>query len=202
MNTLDAIAARRAIKHFDPEFEIPQVQADKLVEYAILAPSSFNIQHWRFVQVDDAELRQQMRQAAWNQAQVSEASLLYILCADLLAWDNDPAQYWREAPQTAQDVLVPMIQPFYRDNPQLQRDEAMRSVGFAAQNMMLAAKAMGYDSCPMIGFDEQKVAELIGLPEHYAIGMMLTIGKAAKPAWPKPGQLGIEEIRVKNRFNA
>ena len=98
-------------------------------------------------------------------------------------------------------MLVPMIRKFYDGNEQLQRDEAMRSVGIAAQTIMLAAKAMGYDSCPMIGFDPAQVAELIRLPEDHVIAFMIVVGKAIKPAWGKPGQLPLEEILVQDRFD-
>ena len=66
---------------------------------------------------------------------------------------------------------------------------------------MLAAKAMGYDSCPMIGFDPVQVAELINLPDDHVIGFMIAVGKATKPAWPKPGQLPLGEVIVHNQFS-
>jgi len=59
---------------------------------------------------------------------------------------------------------------------------------------------MGYDSCPMIGFDAQKVAQLINLPQDHVIGMMLTIGKATKPAWPKPGFIERKDMIIENKF--
>jgi nitroreductase len=66
---------------------------------------------------------------------------------------------------------------------------------------MLAAKAMGYDSCPMIGFEADKLAELIRLPAEHVIGFMITVGKAVRPAWPKPGQLPLAEVIVRDRFS-
>ena len=83
----------------------------------------------------------------------------------------------------------------------MQRDEAMRSVGIVAQTIMLAAKSMGYDSCPMIGFDGDKVSEIINLPEDHVVCMMLVVGKATKPAWPKPGQLPLDDVLVVNSFS-
>jgi len=76
----------------------------------------------------------------------------------------------------------------------------MRSCGIAAQTLMLAAKAMGYDSNPMIGFDPQQVAELIHLPEDHVIAMMLVVGKAAQPARVRGGQLPLEEVMFVDRF--
>lgn len=200
MDTLEAIRARRAVKHYDPDFVMPEAHEKELLDLARQSPTSFNMQNWRFVNVKDKALRLQIQEAAWNQAQVTQASMLLVLCGDLKAHKNDPARYWVDAPKEAQDVLVPMITPFYEAQPEKQRDEVMRSVGISAQTLMLAAKAMGYDSCPMIGFDPDKVAELINLPKTYAIGMILVIGKAAKPAWPKPGVLADEEVIITDRF--
>lgn len=73
--------------------------------------------------------------------------------------------------------MVNWIAPFHEGREWLQRDEAQRSIGMAMQNLMLAAKEMGYDSCPMIGFDIEKVAELVNLPKDYVIGPMVAIGK-------------------------
>ena len=81
-----------------------------------------------------------------------------------------------------------------------ERDEAMRSCGIAAQTLMLAARDMGYDSCPMDGFDFDAVAELINLPEHHVVAMFVAIGKAVKPAWPRPGQLPLSEVVIADRF--
>jgi nitroreductase len=158
MNTLDAIRQRRAVKHFDATHQITPAETDALIDLAMQAPSSFNIQHWRLVNVKDKALRVQLRAAAHDQAQVTDGSLLFVVTVDIKAWDKDPARYWVNAPKAAQDILVPWINPFYSGNEQLQRDEAMRSAGILLQTMMLAAKAMGYDSCPMVGFDFNKVA--------------------------------------------
>jgi nitroreductase len=202
MDTFDSIRQRRAVKHFDPEHRFTDEEFAQLMDLALQAPTSFNMQNWRFVNVADPALRKQIREAAVDQAQVTDASLLFVLCADVKAWEKEPQRYWRNAPQEVQDILVPWMKPFYEGKDRLQRDEAMRSVGIVAQTMMLTAKAMGYDSCPMIGFDADKVAELIRLPEDHAVGMLLVIGKGTKAAWPKPGQLPLEEVLVTDRFDA
>jgi len=199
MDTLSAIRERRSVKHFDPEHEMTEAEINGLLEMALLSPTSFNMQNWRFVVVTDQAKKDALRAASWNQAQVSEASLTILICADLNA-HVDAERYWVNAPAPVREMLVPMIGPFYENNPQLQRDEAMRSVGIAAQTLMLAAKAMGYDSCPMIGFDALKVAEIIQLPENHVIGMMLTVGKAIKDANARGGQLPYEDVVFRNEF--
>lgn len=199
MDTITAIRERRSVKHYDPNHEMTEAELNGLLELALLSPTSFNMQNWRFVAVTDQTKKDAICAVAWNQAQVREASLTVVLCADLNA-HIDGDRYWVNAPGPVREMLVPMIEPFYKENPQLQRDEAMRSVGIAAQTLMLAAKAFDYDSCPMIGFDAGEVAEIINLPEDHVIGMIVTIGKALKPAWPKAGALPDEEIFITDSF--
>lgn len=200
MQTLEAINQRRSVKYYDPNHQMTDAEIEKLISTAMLAPTSFNIQNWRFVVVTDKALREQIKAAAWNQAQVTDASILIVMCADLKSWEKNPERYWVNAPQESQKILVPMIGTFYQGREQVQRDEAMRSCGIAAQTLMLTAKDMGYDSSPMIGFDADKVAELINLPKDHVIAMMLAIGKAVKPAHPRGGQLPINEVMIKNKF--
>jgi len=200
METIEAIYARRAVKKYDPNHRMSDDEINKLFSAAIQSPTSFNIQNWRFVLVQDPELRRQIRGVSNDQIQVTDASLLILLTADLKAWKKSPERYWRNAPPPVAKMLVDWMQPFYEGKDQLQRDEAMRSCGIAGQTIMLAAKALGYDSCPMIGFDIDAVGKLIRLPEDHVIGFMITVGKALEPAWPKPGQLGLNEVLVKDRF--
>jgi nitroreductase len=176
-------------------------EINELLSLAMLSPSAFNLQNWRFLTVTDKELRKQIREAAWDQSQVTDTSLFIIMCADLKAWDKQPQRYWLNAPQEVQDFMVPAIDDYYRDKDQVQRDEAMRSCGIAAQTLMLAAKSLGYDSCPMDGFDFDKVAELIQLPEDHVIAMFVAIGKGTKQPWPRPGQLKQEEVVIQNKFS-
>lgn len=200
MNVSQAITERRSVKVYDPQHQMTQAEIDQLLSLAMLSPTAFNIQHWRFVVVTDIELRKKIRAASWNQAQVTDASLLIVLTADLKAWEKDPQRYWRNAPQAAQDILVPMIGNFYRGNDQVQRDEVMRSCGMAAQTLMLAAKEMGYDTCPMDGFDFDAVAKLINLPTDHIPTMFVVVGKALEAAKARGGQLDMNEVVIYNQF--
>ena len=195
-----AIAARRAVKQYDPNHRMSEGELKDLLQLALLSPTSFNIQNWRVAAVRDKDLRQQIRRVAWNQAQVTDASVLLALCADLKSWEKEPRRYWRNSPLEFQDFILPAIDAYYRGKEQVQRDEAMRSCGILAQTLMLLAKSMGYDSCPMVGFDFEAVGKLINLPEDHVIAMMLAIGKATAPAKPRGGQLPVEEILVIDKF--
>ena len=202
MHVNEAIQLRRSIKHFDPKHEITKEEIYTLLSNAILSPTAFNIQNWRFVLVTDKALRQKIREASWNQAQVEEASLLIVLVADLMAWNKEPSRYWKDAPKSIQDYLVPAIHQYYHNKPQVQRDEAMRSCGMAAMNLMLSAKAMGYDTCPMDGFDFHKVSELLNLPQDHIPSMFVCVGKAMKEAMPRGGQLALHEVVIENQFKS
>ena len=196
----DAIQARRSVKHYHQDQKIPEADFHKIIQAGMLAPTSFNIQHWRFVRVSSASIREQIRQHAFDQAQVTEAAELVIITADVQAWRKQPERYWVNADSETRNFLVGMIHEFYNGRSVVQADEAMRSGSLAAQNMMLQAKALGYDSCPMIGFDADVVAELIRLPEDHLIVMMLTIGSAKADAQPRGGQLPIEQVLIDNQF--
>ena len=200
MNITDAIENRRSVKHYDPEHVMPEEDLAELIRLTKLAPSSFNMQNYRLLVIRDKELLQQIRAVAWDQAQVTDASVLFILCADLNAHNADPATYWSHAPQEVQDILGPMIQPFYDGKDQLIRDEGIRSSALAGMTLMLAAKGLGYDSCPMIGFDGEAVAKLVNLPEHYVLSFMIPVGKQSKPAWDRGARLPDETVVTYDRF--
>ena len=200
MNVSTAIQERRAEKIFDPAFVISAEEAIGLLQTAILSPTAFNLQNWRIVQVKDPALRRKIREVAWNQDKVTDASLLFVLCADLNAWSREPARYWAGAPKMYQDMLIPAIDGYYRDKPQVQRDEAMRSCGLIAMSIMLLAQEQGWNSCPMDGFDFEAVGKLINLPEDHAISMMIVVGRRAQDSFPRAGKLPLKDVFVENSF--
>ncbi len=200
MNVSQAITTRRAVKWYDPEHRMSAGEIEQLMSLAMHAPTAFNIQNWRFVLVQDPELRKQVRAASWDQAQVTDASLLVVLTADLKSWEKEPSRYWKDAPQPVRDYLVPAIGQYYSGRDAVQRDEAMRSCGMAAMTLMLAAREMGYDSCPMDGFDFDAVGKLINLPADHVISMFVVIGKKLQEAQPRGGQLPMDEVVISNKF--
>ncbi|MGE4531582.1 MAG: nitroreductase family protein [Acidithiobacillus sp.] len=185
MDVIAAVNNRRAAKGFDPHHKMSAETRRVLLETTALAPSAYNIQHWRVVDVQDPARRAAIREVAWGQAQVTDASVLFVLCADLQAWQEEPQRYWASSPQPVQDFLLPKLDEYYRGKPQIARDEAMRTLGIFGMTLMLVAQDLGYDSCPMDGFDFDAVAKLIHLPEHFAIGYMVAVGKGIDNAWPR-----------------
>jgi len=200
MKTTEAIQKRRSIRHYDPAFKISDEELKELIELAILSPTSYNIQHWKFVVIDNPKLRNKIKEAAYGQEQVTNASALILVVTDTKAWEKDMFKKWKNVPKEIGDFMATSEHEFYLNREQLQRDEAIRSASFATQTLVLAATAKGYESGVMIGFDFDKVAELINLPENYIISNFVVIGKGIKNAHPRGGQTPIENIIINNKF--
>ncbi|MEW5787132.1 MAG: nitroreductase family protein [Pseudomonadota bacterium] len=200
MKVAEAIETRRSIRAFDPGHVMTESEVERLLGLAMLSPTAFNIQNWRFVLLRDPALRRRIRAVAWDQAQVTDASLLLVLAADLKAWEKDPMRYWRLADRDTQARLLPAIDGYYRGREAVQRDEAMRSCGMAAQSLMLAATEMGYGSCPMDGFDFDAVGRLIHLPDDHVISLMVAIGKPLQPPYPRSGPLAMDDVVIRDHF--
>ena len=100
MDTIEDIYQRHSIKQYDTERKISPEEETKLLEAAIQAPTSFNIQHWRFIIVRDAGLHQKIRAEFGNdQAQMTDVSILIIMTADTNAWKKNPERYWENDPK-------------------------------------------------------------------------------------------------------
>ncbi|MEZ6197112.1 MAG: nitroreductase family protein [Planctomycetota bacterium] len=189
----DVLRLRRSVKRFDPEHRLDDEDLKRLFAAVALTPSSFNMQNWHFVAVRDPEVKERLCAAAWNQPQVKEAALVVVLAGRLEAW-RDYARYLRKAPAEVRDNLAGMIRGFYEGKDELAMQEACRSVGLAGMTMMLAARNLGWESCPMIGYDPIKVAEIVGLPAECPPLMMVTIGRGSAPPRPRMGLLDFEEF--------
>ena len=114
---------------------------------------------------------------------MTDASLLIIMAADTNACKKNTECYWENAPKDIAGLLVNWMTHFLEGGEWLQCDEAQRSIGMAMKTLMLAAKSMGYGSCPTAGFDIGKVTEFINPPEDHVMGSMVAIGKGTKDPW-------------------
>jgi len=201
MDTFEAISSRRAIKKFDSSYKMTSEQVDSLMKLAVLSPTSYNQQNWRFVTITDEIIKNKISIAARNQAQPKDGSLVILLCGNLNAWKDNPLQYWRNSTPEKQEHVKNALEKKYADSSENRRDEAMRSCGFAAQTIMLAARQMGLDSCPMVGFEYDEIAKIIQLPEDHLIVLMVVVGKSSEPAGVRGGQLDLDDVVFKNHFN-
>ena len=172
------LSTRHSIKNFDQNVKIPYDKLEKIIQLASLAPSAFNIQHWRVVRVNNEQIRRQLSKLAWGQLQVTQASELLIVCADKDCWKGPSLDFCHAKTEQDKDKFRSMLARVYGDNSEFARDEALRSSTLFCMSLMLAAESLGYQSCPMSGFDYQKTASLINLPNGMEICMAIALGRA------------------------
>lgn len=193
MDVSAAIRKRQSISKFDPKAEINDDELRQLFELAMLAPSSFNLQHTKYVVVRDPERKKELRKLSFDQEQVETCGAAIIVCGTMDAYKNAKL-VWSKAPEEIQEMVVPMVNQFYDGKPEFQREEAVRSGSIASSILMLAAVEMGFATGPMIGFDQKAVSEFIGLDENHFPVMMLVIGKETGDPKPRGHRYEVSEI--------
>lgn len=195
------LESRRSLRQFDETHVMPDEDLHAIIDAARKTPTSFNIQNWRFAAIRDRGVKEKLKRVAWDQAQVGINSALFVLCADLKAWDRDPVRYWKANGDDTAIHMSNMTRNFYKGREEVQRDEAMRSVGMAATAIMLKAVDLGYATSPMIGFDATEAARIINLPADHVIGMMIAVGRSDSAPYPKT-ELTRGEVMVYDFFPA
>jgi nitroreductase len=202
-DALAVIRERISVNHFDPTKSISESEIRSVIADAIEAPSSYNIQHWRFVAVTDPDKKKALQAAAYNQAKVGAASATIIVLGDLrghekLAQIYTPLVERGVITQQAADSVVKNASAAYANNPGFARDEAIRSGAFAAMTLMIAAQARGYATGPMIGFEPEKVKKLFGISDRYVPVMLVTLGHAAPGNSPRKPRLSVDQVLAFN----
>ena len=197
MDAIEVMKARSTVRKYDPNANIPEEELNELLEIAIQAPSAWNLQHWRFLVITSKEMKEKLLPISYNQEQVVEAAATVAVLGDLQA--NETAKIvYKDAGKDIYDLMIGQVEKAYQ-NDRFARDEAFLNAGFAAMQLMLAAKAKGYDTCPIGGFNREKFVEEFRVPDRYAPVMLITIGKAVAPARPTT-RLPLDQVVVKESF--
>lgn len=175
--------SRHSVRKYERDVVIPDAELNEILDLAAGAPSSWNLQHWRFLVVREQANKDRLLPLAYGQQQVSDSSVTVIVLGDLQANLAAPVVY-ADAPPEVRNTMIGQIEAAYAGSPHIARDEAIRNASLAAMQLMLAAKAKGYDSVPMGGYDADAVVKALSIPDRYLPVMMIAIGKAASPARP------------------
>ena len=183
----DVLRGRRSVKSYDPSVKIDREEMSEILSEAGLAPSSFNLQPWRFVVIESPEAKETLlKLAPFNASQVTTSSAVVAIFGDLRFETRAEEIYGRAVeqghmPQELKERQLGMMLPMLGGMPmQAKRESVMLDGGLAAMQLMLAAHARGYDTNPMGGFDKANIAASFGLdPERYAPVLIVSIGKAA-----------------------
>ncbi len=198
------VRERHSVKHFDESHKLAEHEIMELLEIANNAPSSWNLQHWKFLTITDQAAKDKLLPIAYGQNQVIQATIVIAILGDLEANLNAEAVY-RPAvqagllPENIKSNLITQIANAYNNVPTIPRDEAIRNASLAAMQLMLAAKAKGLDSCPMGGYDADKFVEAFNVPSRYIPVMLVAIGKAAVSAHPS-NRFPVEQTIIWNGF--
>ena len=177
------IEERRSANNFIEGVKIPDKDFTEIFELLKLAPSCFNIQHSNYLVVTDEEKKEQLRKAAFNQYKVHTASAVILVLGDKLAYKNAKNIYSGMLnlgimSKLDYDNIVRDINNLYEGRGEdFQRSEAIRNTSLSAMMFMLIAKDKGWDTCPMIGFNQEEVRQIFNIPENYEIALMITMGE-------------------------
>ncbi|WP_289141089.1 nitroreductase family protein [uncultured Brevibacillus sp.] len=202
--TEQVMEARHSVRKYDPTATIPQGELNEILRLAASAPSSWNLQHWRFLVVTDPAIKEKLLPIAFNQQQVVDAYATIIILGDLEA-DKSARLVYDEAVanglmiESVRDTMIAQIEGAYKSNPEIARDEAIRNSSYAAMQLMLAAKAKGYDTCPMGGYNRDALIKELNIPSRFLPTLMLTIGKASVQAHPT-ARFGLDQLVINNSF--
>ncbi|HEX8594867.1 MAG TPA: nitroreductase family protein [Pseudomonas sp.] len=200
MSTIaEVIKSRISANNYDTERSLSDQEVCDLIDLATHAPSAFNLQNWRFLAVRTPDAKARLLPLAYGQTKVVEAAVTFIICGTLSPHESLPASLKPTLDagiidQAIYDMWVGAAQGMYQDNPQLQRDEAIRSGSLAAMTLMLAARGQGLVSTPMIGFDAAGVSEAFGLGAGDVPVMLVTVGYPGASNWPQKPRKAVRDI--------
>jgi putative NAD(P)H nitroreductase len=188
MEAVKLISERRSINFFDKDFELADDKLKELLDLANLCPSSMNMQPWRVIAVKSPERKKALRAVANNQPKAEEASVVLIIIADpeLLEANMDAVLSNRvelgylkvDAIESAKNSAFRL----YSDKESIRRKIfAVKNSSLFAMSVMFAAKALGLESHPMDGFDEDRLKKEFGINENCVVPMLIAVGQV------KPG---------------
>ena len=208
---LNVLSQRHAAEQFDPTASITRSEIEILVQEASQAPSTFNLQHWRFVAITDPQIRAQLSTTTIqpNRQRVLDASVIFVILGDLEAHRSLSEileQSVRAGTLTrgTADLWIETANQLYGTEPHLARphlarEEAIRSVSLAAMVLMLAASNHGFASCP-IGFAPDRLQEVLRTSDRYAPLMMIAVGRDASINRKRRPRLPVSQILSFDEF--
>jgi nitroreductase len=189
MHLKDCIHSRYACKMFDGR-KLSDQQILDLLELVRYAPSALNLQTWKVKIVTDEETKKRLKPAVFDQAQIITCSHLFIFCADLdtvgLIHTLETGMFRSGTPADIVTGHIGFVQNFFSSISQESAENlAIKNTMIAATYAWLGAVSLGFDSCPMGGFDPVTVAGILQLPDHLKPVILTPVGYRADAPLPK-----------------
>ncbi|MGG6314046.1 nitroreductase family protein [Paenibacillus macerans] len=196
---------RHSVRAYDPSVKISREELKEIVELSLSAPSSSNLQPWRFLIIDEPELKQKLLPVANNQQQVVDAAAVIAVLGDLRSYEHAEEIYGQAVQLGAmteeiKNNFVERLQKGYGGmSPERLHQVNLLDAGLVSMQLMLIAKAKGYDTVPMGGYNAEQFVEVFEVPETLKPIVLIAIGKAAKPAHATP-RLSVDQVSYWNSF--
>jgi nitroreductase len=189
----EIVRERRATPAFSA-FPVHEEDLTKILQAGLEAPSSYNMQPWRFVVVRDPEQRRRLRVAAMNQEQVEQAPVVIVACGDTEGWKEDLEEVLRIGRDHGfnEESRIERKRKNVSEDLGSHPNIAMwvtKQTMIAATTMMWMAEALGYDTGPMEGFYEDQVREVLGIPKRLRVIFLLAVGHLQGEDSKHPGRL-------------
>jgi nitroreductase len=185
----EVIKERHSVRKYDPAFEISQEELKSMLSEATLAPSSSNLQPWRFIVIQDEDTKRELRAIANNQEQVETASAVIAVLGDKEMYKNVEKVYRGafEAGFMDEVNMNRLIEGTNKTYP-LASDEVRKNIasfdaGLVSMQLMLIAKDRGYDTVPMGGFNKEQFVEKFNVSERFFPVILIAVGKAVQGAF-------------------
>ena len=180
---------RKSVRVYDPTFKIPQAELEEIIQEATSAPSSSNLQAWRFLVIQDEAVKKELRAIANNQEQVETSSAVIAVLGNAEMYQQVEQIYTQNVVEghmgeAQKDLMISNTLRMYPSAPlEIRKNIATFDAGLISMQLMLIAKEKGYDTVTMGGFDKEKFAERFELPEQIFPVVLIAIGKGAAPAY-------------------
>lgn len=197
----EVIKERHSVRKYDPTYKISQEEIKDMLQEATLAPSSSNLQPWRFIVIQDQETKKELRAIANNQEQVETASAVIAVLGDKEMYKNVEKVYRSsyEAGYMDEANMNRLIEGTNKTYPfapeEVLKNIASFDAGLVSMQLMLIAKDRGYDTVPMGGFDKEKFVKMFNVAGHLFPIVLISVGKAAAPAF-NTTRLPLEDVII------
>lgn len=193
------IESRASTNYYDPDRQLSDSEIEELVYLATRAPSAYNFQNWKFIAVRSREAKARLKAVSFGQKKVVDAPVTFIICGTLAAHEQLPLALRPSVDAGILDESVfedwgAMARRSHIGNPELQRDEAVRSASLAAMTLMLASQGMGLATGSMGGFDPLALAREFGLAATEVPVILVTVGYPAPGNWPQKPRRPVHEV--------
>lgn len=200
----ELLKERHSVRKYDSTYKISHDEIKDILKEATQAPSSSNLQPWRFIVIQDQETKKELRTIANNQEQVETASAVIAVLGDKEMYKSVEKIYQSalEAGFMDEANMERLIESTNKTYPfapeETRKNIASFDAGLISMQIMLIAKDRGFDTVPMGGFNKEQFIEKFKVSDRYFPVVLIPIGKAAAPAF-KTTRLPLEDVLIDYR---